>query len=345
MNLRLICWNLHGVPVGTRQRADRMKAAARRIHQIRPWPDVVLLQEVFVPSDIDILRKHLGARFELVDDVPQRAYPPWFLPFLNLGGLFLRFRKSGLLAFVNRKWEIVDSRFEEFRTQDWEVKLWEGDGYADKGFHRLDLRHRKKEQRFSIFNTHTQAVRRQREIRAAQISQLAAAASAVDRDTPVLIAGDFNVRPEEPLYETLTRELRWIDLTRGMTPCGDSLGYDERRGEKIKRRRDYIFARRDTRWGFRATVKLICNFADDVPYSDHHGIEADVQIRRRPQLEDARTGSAARLSLAALAATTLRGPSTRRAWLLAVAGALSSRVAAFIEPASASPPSPAPGDQ
>jgi endonuclease/exonuclease/phosphatase family metal-dependent hydrolase len=332
MRVRLVCWNLHGVPIGTPRRAERMEAVARRVRQIRPWPDVVLFQEVFLPSDLDILRRHLGARYQLVDDVPRREYPPWFLPFLNLAGIFLRFRKSGLAAFVSRRWEIVGSHFEEFRTQDWELKLWEGDGYADKGFHRLDLRHRRKGERLSLFNTHTQAVRRQYEIRGAQIQEIAAAVSAVDAAIPVLIAGDFNVRPREALYRVMTGELRWNDLTRGMVSCGDSLGYREMRGEKCRRRRDYVFARPDTPVDFSADAKLICNFADDVPYSDHHGIDADIRIRQTPARDDARA-EAGGVSLALLSAAALRGPSTRRTWLLALAAALSSRVAELMEPA------------
>lgn len=329
MKLRVVCWNLHGVPLGAPRRARRMKAAARRIHDLRPWPDVILLQEVFLPADAGILRKHLGAHYQLVDDMPRRAYPPWFLPFLNLGGLFLRFRKSGLLAFVHRDWEVAGSRFVEFRTQDWEIKLWDGDGYADKGFHRLDLRHRRKGTRLCVFNTHTQSRRRQHRIRAAQIAQLGAAAAGVDRTVPVILAGDFNVRPREPLYDVMTRDLGWIDLTRGMTACSERLGFTKSGGEKIGRRRDYVFARRGGGWTFAARARFICNFADDVPYSDHHGIDAEVSLRRNHEPTGSSAGTS---SLAALAWAALRGPSTRRAWLFGATAALCRPMAMLSAP-------------
>lgn len=327
MRLHIVSWNLHGVPLAAPRRTERMKLAAKRLQALRPEPDVILLQEVFFPSDLKLLKKRIGGHYRLVDDMPQRAYPPWFLPLVNLGGIVMRFRKSGLVAFVHRRWDVVDSHFEEFRAEELEIKFWEGDGYADKGFHRLDLRHTKNGARVTVFNTHTQSRRRHHEIRKAQISQLAAAAYAVDREIPVVLAGDFNVRPTERTYRLMTEDFRWQDLTRGLAKCGDRMGFAEGSRERISRRRDYVFALTNTRWQFVGRAEFICNLAVDVPYSDHHGLDTHIEIRPRLESSDqaeplSRLGT---VPLAVLAARTLHGPSTRRAWLLALLALAFSR--------------------
>ena len=323
VNLHVVSWNLHGVPIFASLRAERMQLAARRMRAMQPSPDIILLQEIFFPCELDVVKDNIGDEFQMVDDMPLREFPPWWVPIANLAGVFMRFRKSGLVAFVNRRWEVVGSQFEEFRVHDYEFKLWEGDGYACKGMHRVDLRHREHGGRVTVFNTHTQAVRRQHEIRTAQITQIAAAAYAVDAEIPVLIAGDFNVRPEEPAYELMTGDFRWQDLTGGpIETCGARLGYAESHREKITRRRDYVFGLSNWRWQFEGSaVEFICNLADDVPYSDHHGLNVKIELHDRrggPDVAWTEERLPVAAPLAFLAAQTLRGPSTRRAWLLAL---------------------------
>jgi endonuclease/exonuclease/phosphatase family metal-dependent hydrolase len=321
--VRVVTWNLHGVPLVTSRREERMGLAGDRLHNARPEADLILVQEVFFPSDLKILKRHIGHDYLLVDDMPRRAYPPWFIPLFNLGGLFFRFRESGLAAFVHRRWQVLSSHFEEFRAQGSELKVWEGDGYAHKGFHRIDLLHFDTRRRLTVFNTHTQSLRAEHELRGLQISQLATAAYAVDSDIPVLLAGDFNVRPEEPLYNVMTKDFRWIDLTKTMEKCSERLGYEEGLHESVNRRRDYVFALPSAYWHFQTRANFICNLTDDVPYSDHHGIEAAITVReRRWQDELSSSSLPMNLPLGILAAQTLRGPSTRRAWLLALAASL-----------------------
>jgi endonuclease/exonuclease/phosphatase family metal-dependent hydrolase len=325
MRVHIVSWNLHGVPILAPRRQARMKLAALRLQSMRPAPDIIVLQEVFLPQDLEILQDNIGADYVTVDNIPQREYPPWFLPFFNLASIFMRFRKSGLVAFVHRRWEVVNDHFDEFHVQDLEVKFWEGDGYADKGMQRIDLRERQSGNRLTVFNTHTQSLRKQQDIRKAQISQLAAAAYAVDRDIPVLIAGDLNVRPEEPLYPIMTRDFRWRDLTKSVPTCGERFGYVENPREKIARRRDYVFALASAHWRFKGNAQFICNLAEDVPYSDHHGLDAQIEVTPRSDAGSGKPLSSlrSRLPLAVLAAQVLRGPSTRRAWLLALVTAVS----------------------
>jgi endonuclease/exonuclease/phosphatase family metal-dependent hydrolase len=321
LHVHVVTWNLHGVPIVTPGREERMNLAGNRLRRAQPEPDVILLQEIFFPCDLKILKKRIGKSYFLVDNVPRRAYPPWFIPFLNLGGLFFHFRVAGLAAFVHRRWTVVDSRFEEYRAQGPEFKIWEGDGYARKGIQRIDLLHNESRRPLTVFNTHTQSLRAELELRGMQISQLAASAYAVDDDVPVLIAGDFNVRPQEPLYKVMTEDFRWIDLTATMEKCGERFGYEEGARERVSRRRDYVFALPSAHWRFGTRASFICNLTDDVPYSDHHGIEASITVReRRWQDELSRRDMPRHLPIAILSASALVGPSTRRAWLLALAG-------------------------
>jgi endonuclease/exonuclease/phosphatase family metal-dependent hydrolase len=303
IDLRLVSWNLHGTPLGSERRRRRMRAAAQAMVTLTPPPNLVLLQEVFLPADAARIERHLGVRFRRVDGIPLKAFPPWFLPLLNLGGLWWSIRRGGLLAFVDDTWEVLGSAFEPFDAEDWEIKLWRGDGYADKGFHRLHLRHRPSGQPLVVLNTHLQSGRTYEDIRAAQLAQLRRAIAAIPVGVPVVIAGDFNVRPTSALYRALTEDLGWRDLTVAVPNCGTE--FDR---AAAGRWRDYVFLRADGGWGGHAEVGLICNRKRDRPYSDHHGVDA--RIRLRPQ-------ASAALPLATVAAQVWQGPATRRAWLLA----------------------------
>ncbi|MFQ5664806.1 MAG: endonuclease/exonuclease/phosphatase family protein [Candidatus Binatia bacterium] len=309
LRVRLICWNLHGAPITSRLRQPRMRAAAQRILDIEPLPDVVVLQEIFYPADADLLERTLGARYQRVGGIPTKPFPPWFLPFVDLAGLFMRIRKGGLLAFVSHKWDVLQARFEKFDAEECEYRIWHGDGYADKGIQRLDLRHRPSRQTLVILNTHLQSGGAYAAVRSAQVQQLATMASSVEPGVPVLIAGDFNVRPAAPLYDTMVEHLAWQDLTTQLPNCGTHFDRNAKHG----RWRDYVFARHDAAWRAEAEVDLICNWWRDMPYSDHHGIDARIRLSRR---------SGTDVSWRALAARVLSGPSTRRAWLLAAGAVL-----------------------
>jgi endonuclease/exonuclease/phosphatase family metal-dependent hydrolase len=270
-----------------------MAAAAEEIR--RRDPDVVLLQEVWFAEDAALLRRHLEPAYVAVDTVPG-----W------LG------RKGGLLSFVNAKrgWAVVGSRFEQFEREASAWLFWEGDGIGDKGMQLLDLRSGTG-QRLLVINTHLQAeyrVVRYEEVRRSQLRQLARAARGTSPSLPVVAAGDLNTRPEETsLFHEISGE--WFDLTAGAREdcrCGTLAARDE--GGETGRWIDYVLTLRRTGWQATAEISQIRSERADEPFSDHHGIDATVRLE-----PGADALSATRL----LAAAVIRGPSTRRQWLLA----------------------------
>ena len=105
---------------------ERFGAAARHIvNSTAPLPDFVLLQEVWFPSQGDLLVEALRPRYEPVD-VPRTWFPG---------------RAGGLLTFVRRDsgWRVRRSSFHPFSTAASAWRFWEGDGLASKGVQRIDV--------------------------------------------------------------------------------------------------------------------------------------------------------------------------------------------------------------
>jgi endonuclease/exonuclease/phosphatase family metal-dependent hydrolase len=286
MRLRLVSWNLHGTPT-SRRRIRRMRACAAEL--LRRRPDLILLQEVWRRDDARLLVHDLG-----------EAWLPLDVPPGGLG------RRGGLLAFASRsrRWR-AESHFEPFRSEAPAWKLWEGDGLGDKGIQRLDLEG--PEGRLVVLNTHLQAAYRPggyAEVRRAQLEQLGAAVARVEPDLPVLAAGDLNTRPDEPLFAATLE--RFEDLTAPLRRACGGCGTVPGRSDWI----DYVLWRRSPAWQARAESELIRSARADVPFSDHHGLDARITLWP------------ARRSDAPPAARALAGPATRRAWLMALGRAL-----------------------
>jgi hypothetical protein len=252
----------------------------------RRQPDLALLQEVWTPVQADLITSSLKGRYVRVD-TPPRGSPG---------------RTAGLLSFVSRRsgWRLAGTRFEAFRRSAPAWKLWEGDGLGRKGLLHLDLQ--RGGERLVVVNTHLQASYSPggyTEVRRSQLAQLARSLDAVAAGVPVLVAGDLNVQPPEQIYGEIDREFE--DLTapfRERCACGTSVGSD--------RWIDYVLVRRDPVWSASSRVERILSVRRDYPYSDHHGLDVAVELRR-----EARAG----LEPGRRAARILWGPSTRRAWL------------------------------
>jgi hypothetical protein len=72
--------------------------------------------------------------------------------------------------------------------------------------------------------------------------------------------------------------------------------------EESPRWLDHLLAKLPDGWDAEAEVSLLRSQRPDVPYSDHHGLDAVLEI----------TAPASAAPLAALAAARLAGPTTRR---------------------------------
>ncbi|MFQ5698778.1 MAG: endonuclease/exonuclease/phosphatase family protein [Myxococcota bacterium] len=284
MRLALISWNLHGAPPASRI-IPRLRAVAREIE--RRSPDVVLLQEVWTRVQGRLISRRLPGYVRI--DPPIDGW-------LRTGGLLtLVSRASGL--------HVLGSHFEPYTAHAPSWKLWEGDGLAHKGMLTVDLA--LDSERLSVTNTHLQASYRRggyRQVRAAQLEQLRSAVARVDEGVPTLLGGDLNTHPhEDDLWGNLRNET--LDLTRSYRErcgCGTSVG-----GNGWI---DYVLARRDPEWSIDATrVDRILSRELDDPYSDHQGLDLQIEIQRT------------RSARAAGTLERILAPATRRAWLAELA--------------------------
>lgn len=258
--LKLISWNLHGVLFAEEKRR-RLDLAAGLIRALEP--DVVALQEVWWSHDARRITSALGAGYQVAPE-PQPQIP---------------LRRSGLLGLVRHQggWQLRTSQFHEFEAEASDLKFWEADGLAGKGVQRIGVAYGDLE--VNVLNTHLQAEyagTNYREIRARQLGEIKAFARAMPPSSPILLVGDLNTRADEDLYVEIARA--WNDLTeplRRRCRCGTHLPEDGSTGGWI----DYVLARSSRLWRVRATsVEILANQAHDLPYSDHQGLYATLEI-------------------------------------------------------------------
>jgi len=282
--LRLVSWNVHGTPDAPRIEV-RLGAIARLIAMRKP--DLVLLQEVWRRRDAAALGRALARAGYTAVSVPT-------------GGLVMR--RSGLLAFVRSRegWRAETERFHEFRAEASDWKLWEGDGFGDKGVQGFRLAH--EGFALEVFNTHLQAAYAPggyAEVRRAQLAELRELAEA-QQALPVLVAGDLNTTADEAAWQELRGFSDLGARLRESCGCGTSV-YPEEPVHWI----DHLLARVPDGWRVEAEVSLLRSQLPDVPYSDHQGLDAILRIAPPPPQG----------SLAAFAALQLAGPTTRREFL------------------------------
>lgn len=296
MQIRLATWNLHTPPFAPR-RSQRLRAAARHLRDgPDPKPDLLLFQEVWSET----FWKELG-----------QALSPDYAPSLPGEGAGTAAR-SGLASFVRRDsgWRVAGHRFERFHSKGPPWRIWEGDGLADKGFEIVELQ--REGLPLSLLNTHLQAQyppRHYTDVRRRQIAQIQQAVAPIPDSRLLLAGGDWNTTPRGALYPELTAFLQ--DLTaayRERCACGTFVA---KAGEGAWL--DYLFSRPSRHWQLHVEgVERIESQAPDQPFSDHHGLVAELRVEQR--------GKAS--ALLPLCAATLHGPSTRRAWSLAALAGL-----------------------
>jgi endonuclease/exonuclease/phosphatase family metal-dependent hydrolase len=279
--LRLVSWNVHGA-MGAPRREQRMAVIARSVAARKA--DVVLLQEVWRQRDAKVFLELLGRAGYSSVEVP--------------GGGRRPLRSSGLLAFVRRAagWRADRIQFHEFQAEAGDWKLWQGDGLGDKGALGFTLARGALE--LAIWNTHLQAAYRAggyAEVRRTQLVELRDVIGADAR--PTLLAGDLNTTPDEAALAALAGFSELTAPLRERCACGTSV-QEPASLEWL----DYLFARSPEGWQIAAEVSLLRSQKPDLPYSDHHGLDAILRI----------TPPAERAALAWLAAARLAAPTTRR---------------------------------
>lgn len=267
MNLRIATLNVWALPppIGHRV-AERMTLIGKELAALDL--DVIAFQEVWTEEARGIL-KNAGHRCGLNHS--------WHRP-RALGG-------SGLLLLSRHP--LREPRFERYLLGGLPQALDELDYYGGKGF--VHVRIESAAGAFSLVSTHLQArygsrnSHEYRGHRAGQIVQLASALRPIDE--PLLLLGDFNIRPYQPGYEVLR------GLT-GVRDLADDFGNAEAtvvpenpyRTSRRPRRVDYVFARsgESTHWKTHSVSRVFDTFFGSgeraEAFSDHAGIAVELRL-------------------------------------------------------------------
>ena len=288
--LGMLSWNIHAPPftdgVSGRLRSISMEVLCTR-------PDIVLLQEVFSPDDVESLINLLGFAYQRLPlEEPGNQYKA----FLSLGPVV---RRGGLYAFLRRDsaWNsgAVQTEFYPFEAAAPGWKIYQGDGYADKGVQVLRLQ--SDGDRIVILNTHLQAQYGPSSyvpVRRDQLVELRTLARSIDDEHIVIAAGDFNTHAAfecefvddaaqsrkktfpgftDPVFARLRTD--WENLVEPFfckypngTHVSPSPEYPGDSGTWI----DFYLAQKNTRKLVVKSFELIENDGPDEPYSDHHGL-------------------------------------------------------------------------
>jgi len=243
-----------------------------------------LLQEVWRQRDADAFITALASVGYVAVEVP--------------GGGGWPVRTAGLFSFVHSTagWRAERIQFHEFQAEAGDWKLWQGDGFGDKGALGFTLVQGGLE--LAIWNTHLQAAYQPGEYAEVRRQQLIELRDAIGADArPALLAGDLNTTPDEAAIGVLAGFSELTAPLRERCACGTSV-----KEPASLEWLDYLFARSPEGWQIAAEVSLLRSQRPDLPYSDHQGLDAILRIR--PPAEHA--------ALAWLAAARLSAPTTRR---------------------------------
>jgi len=211
--LRIVSYNLWGIPRTSPARSARFPLIPKAVHALKP--DVVLFQELWLPEDsrqIQAAMRDLGYRF--------LARPG--------EGLF----SSGLLIASRHK--ILTTSFRHYSLGGFAHELWHGDFYGGKGV--LRVRIETALGPVDIADTHLHARYGDPFYIPTQVSQaleLSAALAAAD-GVPLILGGDLNARAGELPF-------RVLKSAAGLRGAHSKMGIDAvllRDGRDLKLRAD-----------------------------------------------------------------------------------------------------------
>ena len=270
MRLRIATLNVWALPWGLAPYVEqRIQAIGERLAPLEA--DVVAFQEVWTRRALDLLVA-TGRRSGLEHVWYHRAGPTG----------------SGLLVLSRLR--IAKARFETYRVRGRAERVWHGDHLAGKGFGELVLETPAGPLAFVDTHLHAQyapdAADDYRWHRMAQLVQLAAGVA--EQRGPLVAAGDFNLREDQPHHGVLTG-------LAGLRDAAAELGRREptlltsnpfqrsRRDARI----DYFFVRDGAHHALR--VQSSARIFDEplriegrnAAYSDHAGLLVDLALAPR----------------------------------------------------------------
>jgi endonuclease/exonuclease/phosphatase family metal-dependent hydrolase len=263
--LRVVSWNLHGIPFVAPNPIARLRNVAAKIHEQQP--DVVLLQELWTHAYPHELARLLAGEYRVTTAVGcARPFP--------CGGLAVLVRNAS-------GWVASAPTFVRFRARAPWYRFAEGDGFVRKGMMLLNLA--RGDETLGVVDTHLQSEygrygRDYSDLRRRQLEQLAWALTSVFGTRPVVVGGDLNTAPDEwtGLYESHVAPLgddRTVAYRAGCGGCGT-----HRSLLKPPRWIDYLITRNLTAAG---SLAPIANDAVDQPFSDHDGLLLRLDYDRR----------------------------------------------------------------
>jgi endonuclease/exonuclease/phosphatase family metal-dependent hydrolase len=271
--LRVLTLNVWGIPIA-QDRAERMKAIGEQITALDP--DIVALQEAFMPEDRDRILAYL-------------APGKWPYSHYFTSGIV----GSGVM--IISRYPVVDATFHRYRLGGRPERVWEADYYAGKGIGLVRLT--TPAGLLDVYATHALAQYspdtsdEYAAHRATNMYEAARFVVAQSAGNPVLLCGDLNTRPDQPGYRLVTVLGGLIDCFAQANPGDPGITYSPTNpyaDNEPAQRIDYIFARHGTNLGFNIrTVKVALN---DKPagnaraYSDHYGVLAELELTPTPDV-------------------------------------------------------------
>lgn len=199
-SLKLVTWNVWGIPLVTPQREERIAAIAQMVADT--GADIVCFQEVFLEAD----------RRTLCETLAKAGLTYWrYFSSLPLG--------SGLLTLS--RYPIEDAMFFRFSDGGDPLALQYGDWWAGKGAGvvTLDIPDFGK---LHVINTHLHAGysgHSYAEVRASQLGELMGLLGwAANGQTPVLLLGDLNHKRSEAHWNLTQQAFNLVPLAGEWSP-------------------------------------------------------------------------------------------------------------------------------
>lgn len=250
--LKVMSWNLFLRPgILSDGQMDRVSSIGNYL--IYSGADVIVLQEVF----------HRRARERLLQELDD-----WYEYHTSLGPISFFGVSSGVIIFS--KHPIIEEKFVSYS------KSKRADGLAKKGAVLAKIRFGKQD--VHIVGTHLQAGASSaaKSVQKSQLAELANAVNLIGDSSIVILAGDFNITPDEKLFAYLSNTLQ-VDLPDLSPPFYATANFSDQdlfpaEGEPVWI--DYIFLKKTTRakqkstWIERVFSKNWDRFSDhDMIYS------------------------------------------------------------------------------
>lgn len=245
-SLKLITWNIWGLPLATPMREERIAAIAQMV--AASGADIVCFQEVFLEAD----------RHTLCAALAKAGLPHWrYFSSAPFG--------SGLLTLS--RYPIEDAVFLRYAKGGNPLAVKYGDWWAGKGAGVVTLKI-PDFGKICVINTHLHASYEKHsytEVRASQLAELMALAKRAGAgQMPVLLLGDLNYKPADPHWQATQHAHKlirlagkWSALDYILMPATERFSLTTDKGQPLK-----------------GTLQ-----GSDIALSDHTGVQTTVTIK------------------------------------------------------------------